>query len=57
MKPQDLPHYGVKNGYTRKGKTVCTAPERANPTGGTLPAVYEQFNSISQAKRFMRVGR
>jgi hypothetical protein len=37
---QNLPHYGIKNGLTRKGKTVGD----------------KTFESLSKAKRYMRTG-
>ena len=56
MKPQQLPHYGVARGYTRNGKRVCTRPE-INDGGNVIPAEFNNFPSISRAKRFMRTGK
>lgn len=51
---QSLPHHGVKNGYTRKGHTVCIATEKRD--GAVVQTQFCEFQSISAAKRFMRTG-
>lgn len=56
MKPQQLPHHGVANGYTRTGKRVCTKPETKDDNGNAIPAHYQHFPSVSKAKHFMRTG-
>lgn len=58
---QTLPHYGVKAGYTRNGRLVTITPERKvrrmdDDVEVVVPAVIEPFESISKAKRFMRIG-
>lgn len=55
-KQQDLPHYGVKNGFTRKGSVVCIAPAQIGVNGEPVPAKFRNFPSVSEAKRFMRTG-
>lgn len=55
MKPQQLPHHGVANGYTRNGKRVCLAPETKG-NGNVIPAKFRDFPSVSKAKHFMRTG-
>lgn len=44
IKQQSLPHYGIKNGMTRKGATITWNGES------------KTHKSIGQAKRFMRTG-
>lgn len=57
-KEQSLPHYGVKNGWARKdGTRICVKPEVKDADGFVLQEQESRvFGSISQAKRFMRVG-
>lgn len=52
---QSLPHYGIKNGFSRKGAAVCIKPER-KIEGVSVPAEFKNFASVSKAKRFMRTG-
>jgi len=44
-KQQSLPHFGIKNGLTRKGATVTTHEGKQTT-----------HKSITKAKRFMRTG-
>ena len=54
QKQQNLPHYGIKEGFKRVGKN-CVRPEMENSYGKAL-AIKKSFVSISAAKRFMRTG-
>ena len=56
MKAQNLPHFGIKMGWTRKGRVVCTKPATKDADGKVVPAVFRPFDSISRAKRYMRTG-
>lgn len=55
-KVETLPHYGVRNGYTRKQQVVCTKPETKSEDGRVIPATFRDFGTISKAKKFMRIG-
>lgn len=56
MKPQTVPHFGVRNGLVRKGREV-TNPV---PKDDRKPEVElfdgRTFPSVNAAKRFMRTG-
>ena len=53
---QQLPHYGIKNGYVRTGKR-CEVPAQRDGEGRVITqAIVRDFTSISAAKHFMRVG-
>ena len=57
-KEQSLPHYGIKNGWTRKdGTRICIKPEVKGADGLVMQKQESRvFDSISKAKRFMRIG-
>lgn len=44
-KQQSLPHFGVKNGMSRKGSTITAGDGKQT-----------SYKSITKAKRFMRTG-
>jgi hypothetical protein len=57
---QSTPHYGVKNGLTRKGVNIYHPDVKGfDEDGGSIlkPGPIDTYKSIGQAKRVMRTGK